>query len=112
MALTPKMTKGVPTRRYPLRSISQYQKASRESAMPVVKITYELVHRFLLIGKYRSHTTPSTRPTPAITKSPKTFSYALLDERSQCPVRTPKSAVDTAGTVLRIPSGSHVFSIR
>src|SRR5262245_40611930 len=105
-ALTPRITNGVVHHVEPLTSTSQKQAPSPTTAAPAVNTAYELVHSALLMGKSRPHARPITTPAPPLHARPLT---AAAVEGAACtnrPVRTPKSVVAMAGSVLRMPSGS------
>src|ERR1019366_9225053 len=76
------------------------------AAPPPVSSTYELVQRFLLIGKLTPHSIPapnSTTPAPA---SARTLRTGAADDCIHTPASAPRSVVATAGAELRRPSGS------
>src|SRR5947209_11099140 len=83
--------------------------ASSCKAMPVVKTTYELVQRDLLIGNHEFQIQPTTTAHAPAKNIPPTFSSCVRRERSQCPVKTPVKVVAIAGIVLNNPSGSKTF---
>src|SRR5438046_2201427 len=100
MAFVPKITNSFDHRAKPLMSISQYRNARKQRAMPVVKTTYELVQRFLLMGNQRSQMSPAIKSVMPKTKRPKIgfddeFSPSSLVTRplanlwSHVPVKTP-----------------------
>src|ERR1043166_7537685 len=91
-------------------SMSQMHVASAMHAKPAVKSTYELVQRFLLIGKTQSQnfaTTIALDPAPykPTTRSTSARRLSVIHSHAS----TPRSAVATAGMVESGPSGSHVF---
>src|SRR5262245_20912603 len=101
----PKATNGRDHPRHLFTSIVQWQMARTCAARPAVNKAYELVHRFLLMGSARAHSSP----TPVVA-APAAHSHharsAPPRSFSQSPAKTPQSAVAIAGTVLNSPSGS------
>src|SRR3954451_1052622 len=94
----------------PSMSITQIHVASATQAKPAVKRTYELVQRFLLIGKTQSQNFPATiasEPAPYSPTTRSTSGRRLSVIHS--PARMPRSAVAMAGIVESGPSGSQVF---
>ena len=70
--------------------------------------TYELVHRFLLMGNTPSQASPSSTPAAPPASIPAALRAGDRADRSQRPASTPSSTVATAGRVLGSPSGSQV----
>src|SRR5262245_44493952 len=92
--------------------MTQYRAARMMQAKPLVNSTYELVHRFLLIGKDRSQTRPSANAMPPSAIRIITFCEELLWPVSRTPAATPEIADAIAGIVPSRPSGSQVFDCR
>src|SRR5438874_5699111 len=94
----------------PSMSMIQMHVASAMDAKPAVKTTYELVQRFLLIGKTQSQDFPTI-----IASDPAPYKPTTRSTSGRClsvihwPARMPRSAVAIAGIVESGPSGSHVF---
>src|ERR1700761_7606545 len=113
MALAPKAIKGVVYFLRPWQSISQYDKARKAVARPPAYKTKEEVHKALFIGKKRFQINPDRIDIKAIEKSHATLLASGISFRFRMPpAAIPKRQVETAGKVLRSPSGSHVLLCR
>jgi hypothetical protein len=74
--------------------------------VPAVNTAQDLVHSDLLMGKNWAQPRPTAMPAAPPMTSPLTVTVAERAALMKWPVKTPKSVVAMAGTVLRIPSGS------
>src|SRR6267378_3274194 len=82
--------------------------ASETHATPAVKTTYELVHRFLFMGRAQFHISPIIMPrAPTAKRAAKRSTSGRSRSAIQRPARFPKRHVATAGIVEKKPSGSH-----
>src|SRR6478735_11861109 len=96
IGLIPNGMSGLVQPRHPFTSMSHAQVAMPTHAMPAVKSTYELVHRFFPIGNDHAHTSPAIMPSAPAANSAEMRSSSGVDAAIQRPAIVPSTTVAVA----------------